>query len=473
MNVGLLDAEAVDLFRKLWRNSMPDGSAATTVERFTLDSQPHGSGGFAKVIKGRDNFLERNIAVKILDPLTMAFTPTEQERFRREAKILARLSHPNIPAIYDVDFRPGKFQIIFQFIEGKTLRQIIEEQGPCQISHAKVWFLQIASALEHAHALGVVHRDIKPENIIITPDREIAYLVDFGIALSGEEAKRLTSSGFVIGTPGYMSPEQSAGEPVDARSDIYSLAVTLYEVLAGKAIPVGHYEPLSLVNEAIPPEIDDLIQDSLLPKKERLDLIRTFAFRLTSALRPAKPLSDILAHGRLHELAASIEILGATDFIKLPEGQRALILAKLTDLVASEDPKLDFACERLLELLLTRGLLLDKEDYREVVTPAIHWGFEKAVNEYLGRPNVRRALEEAVCEARGEALDVLKEEFAKYLKDVDFMSKEQWYLNAVRDLLESLLSNPAFVAGTADLVAALRSVNKAHRSKAESRISRW
>ncbi len=106
---------------------MPDDAAATAAERFTFDTQPHGSGGFAKVIKGRDNFLERDIAVKILDPLTTAFSPTEQERFRREAKILARLSHPNIPAIYDVDFRPGKFQIIFQFIEGKTLRQIIEE----------------------------------------------------------------------------------------------------------------------------------------------------------------------------------------------------------------------------------------------------------------------------------------------------------------------------------------------------------
>ncbi len=335
-----------------------------------------------------------------------------------------------------------------------------------------MWFPQIASALEHAHAIGVIHRDIKPENIIITPDRETAYLVDFGIALSGEEAKRLTSSGFVIGTPGYMSPEQSAGEPVDGRSDIYSLAVTLYEALTGKAIPVGHYEPLSLVNEAIPPEIDDLIQDSLLPKKERLDSIRTFAFRLTGALRPAKPLSDILAHGRLHELAASIEILTATDFIKLPEGQRALILAKFTDLVASGDPKLDLACERLLELLVTCGLLLDKEDYREVVSPAIYWGFEKVVNEYLGRPSVRRALEDAVYEARSDSLEVLKEEFAKYLKDVDFMSREEWYLNAVRDLLESVLSNPAFVSGTADLVAALRSVNRAHRAKAEARTSR-
>jgi serine/threonine-protein kinase len=133
--------------------------------------------------------LDRCIAAKSLDPILRAFSEAEQERFRREARTLAKLSHPNIPAVYDVNFTPEKFEIIFQFIEGQNLRAIIEGNGPTQVGLARQWFQQIASALEHAHKNGVIHRDIKPENIIITPDMQTAYLVDFGIALSAEEAK--------------------------------------------------------------------------------------------------------------------------------------------------------------------------------------------------------------------------------------------------------------------------------------------
>lgn len=255
-------------------------------DRFTFSEEVHATGGFARVIKGRDNVLERDIALKVLNPLATVFSESEQERFRREARILARLSHPHIPAIYDVDFTSGRFLIVFQFIEGPALRQLIEEQGACKLNEARVWFHQIGSALDHAHDLGIVHRDIKPANIIIRPDRESAYLVDFGIALSTQEARKLTTSGYAVGTPGYMSPEQQAGEEVDRRSDIYSLAVTLYEALAGRPIPVGDYEDLSVANEAVPPQIDELIRDCLLPKERRLSSARAFSSRLSSALQP-------------------------------------------------------------------------------------------------------------------------------------------------------------------------------------------
>ena len=297
--------------------------------RFTLQEQPHGSGGFAKVIRGRDNILERDIAVKVLDPIATEFSESDQERFRREARILAKLSHPNIPAIYDVDLSPGKFSLIFQFIEGMTLRQLIDKEGPTQIGEARIWFHQVAAALEHAHSLGVIHRDVKPDNIIVRPDRESAYLVDFGIAISAEEAKKLTKSGFVVGTPGYMSPEQQAGEELDPKTDVYSLAVTLYEGLAGHRIPIGDYEELSAVNETIPPQIDDLIRDCLMLRDRRVDSVKNFSDRLSGALRATRPLSEILAHGRLHELAAALQGLSPDEFIKLPEGQRELILVKL------------------------------------------------------------------------------------------------------------------------------------------------
>jgi len=434
-------------------------------ERFTFEEKVHGAGGFAKVIRGRDNVLERDIAVKILDPLATQFPEPDQERFRREARILASLSHPNIPVIHDVDFSPGRFLIIFQFIEGQTLRELIEKEGPCQITETRMWFHQIASALDHAHALGVTHRDVKPDNIIIRPDRQSACLVDFGIALSKEDARKLTESGLAIGTPGYMSPEQQAGEEVDWRTDIYSLGVTLYEALAGRRIPVGQYEELASVNEAIPPQMDDLIRDCLLPEDQRLSSAKEFSSRLAGALRPLKPLSEVLAHGRLHELANAIEEFSPTEFSKLPEGQRALILVKVLDIVASNELDLQFASERFLDLLLSRSMFLDKEEYRGIVIPAIEWGFKRKFNGEIGRETLRRALEQAAYDSRSEAHDVLKEEFAKFLKDTDFTDKEEWYLHVVRKVIQTLLANPSCTTGATKLAAILRQVNQIQRSR--------
>lgn len=433
--------------------------------RFTFEMEPHGAGGFAKVIKGRDNALERDIAVKVLDPLATQFPEADQQRFRREARILARLSHPNIPAIYDVDFSPGRFLIIFQFIEGVTIRKLTEEEGPCQVDVARTWFQQIASALDHAHTLGVVHRDVKPENIIITPDRTTAYLVDFGIAISAEDARRITKSGFVVGTPGYMSPEQQAGESVDTRTDIYSLGVTLYEALAGKTIPVGDYEELSAANEAIPPQIDDLIRDCLLPRERRVDSAKSFLIRLAGALAPVRPLSEVLAHGRLYELANAIEELTPTEMTRLPEGQRALILVKLSSIVSSGDPNLHRASERLLELLITRGIFLSKDEYREVVRPAIRWAFEVQFGDWQGSPSLQRALEQAAFNSRADAHSVLREEFCGFFREVNFEEKEDWYLHPLRKTIQSLLANPSCTSGTPELAFVLRAINEIQRAR--------
>jgi len=248
-------------------------------DRYSFSSKPHAAGGFGHIIKGHDNDLERDIAVKVLSRLRQAFTEAEVERFRREARILAKLSHPNIPAIYYVEIGKDEatFLIIFQFVEGANLRQLLTAQGACAISEVRNWFHQIASALDYAHSRGIIHRDIKPENIIITPDRESAYLVDFGIALSAEESKKLTEKGYALGTPGYMSPEQVAGKDLDFRTDIYSLGVTLYEALAGKPIPVGAYADLSASDESIPPQIDELIQECFYPVERRVPTAKAFS----------------------------------------------------------------------------------------------------------------------------------------------------------------------------------------------------
>jgi serine/threonine protein kinase len=434
--------------------------------RFQFELEPHDAGGFAKVIKGRDNYLDRDIAVKVLDPLLCKSEEADRERFRREAKILARLSHPNIPAIYDVWFEDEHFYIIFEFVSGRNLKNMLQENGPFPLSEIRRWFAQIASALEHSHSLGIIHRDIKPSNLIVTADRTSAYLVDFGIAITKEDGQRLTQAGYVIGTPGYMSPEQEASEPLDNSTDIYSLGITLYECLSGVKVPVGDYQELSMKNEAIPPEVDALIQDCFLPKGNRVSTAREFAARLAGALQPAKTLSEVLAHGRLHELTAVIEQYAAQDFTKLPSGQRSLIIEKTVDIIDSNDLHLDYAGVQLLELLLVRGILLPEDDYRQIVAPAYTWAFEKRFGDRLGQESLRVALENAAFDAQAAAHGILCQEFATFFERTDIGDKEDWYLNGLRKIIQTLMANPSCTdTVTPQLAKALRAVNKLQRSR--------
>lgn len=435
--------------------------------RYQFDSKPHGYGGFGKIIKGHDNDLERDIAIKILSDEKGVLPIADRERFRREARILAKLSHPNIPAIYDVVFNEDTktFLIVFQFVAGHNLRQILTSEGRCRLTEVRTWFHQLASAIEYAHSIGVIHRDIKPENVIITPDRETAYLVDFGIALSAEDSKKLTEYGYAIGTPGYMSPEQIAGKEVDSRTDLYSLGVTLYEALAGKAIPVGDYEELSTVDESVPPQIDELIQECLFPPERRVPSAKAFSNRLAGSLRVTRPLSEILAHGRLHEVAAAIEQLDADDFSRLPKGQRALVLLKCEDIVESGVESLRSAGISFLETLLRIGLHLPKDDYRKIVAPAIDWAYESESYGRQGNNVMQVALERAAGEARIDAHTVLAEEFIKFLDGKDLPAKPNWYLQVLRRFLNPLLANQACEQNITELTSVMREVNRVQRGR--------
>lgn len=435
--------------------------------RYKFETKLHGFGGFGKIIKGFDNDLQRDIAVKVLADEGGILQLVDKERFRREARVLAKLSHPSIPAIYDVVFNDAAtpLLIIFQFVEGKNLQQIIQDEGRCQLNEVRGWFRQLALGIDYAHANGVVHRDIKPANIIITPDRSNAYLVDFGIALSSTDSKKLTEYGYAIGTPGYMSPEQMAGKDVDHRTDLYSLGVTLYEALAGKAAPVGEYEELSTADESIPPQIDELIQECLAPTERRVPSAKAFLSRLADTARVSKPLSEVLSHGRLHEVADALAPLDADDFVRLPPGQRALILLKCDDVVTSGSESLRPAAISLLETLLRIALLIPKDEFREIVRPAIDWAYEKNSFGRQGNWALQEALVAAASAARVEAHGVLSGELLAFLADKKLVDRQNWYLQVLRNFLNALLANQSCQENVAELSAVMRDLNRTQRSR--------
>jgi serine/threonine protein kinase len=195
-----------------------------------------GRGASAVVYEALDTRMERPVALKVLsfDPLLSPEQRQRQiERFEREARAVARLSHPNIVAVFDVGEEDGKHFLVMELLSGVTLRERLEQGGPIALVEATSLVEQIASALDFTHAEGIVHRDIKPSNILLMPDGRVKML-DFGIARRGEDAT-VTHTGMLIGSPAYMSPEQGRGENASPASDIWALGALLYEMLTGHA----------------------------------------------------------------------------------------------------------------------------------------------------------------------------------------------------------------------------------------------
>ena len=207
-----------------------------------LISRKLGSGGMANVYLAMDQELGRRVAIKILDD---RHASDEQfvERFRREAQNAAGLSHPNIVSIYDRGDSEGTYYIAMEYIEGRTLKELLVARGPSPLGIAIDYTRQILSALRFAHRNGIVHRDIKPHNVIVDGEGRVK-VMDFGIARAGA-ASQMTEAGSIIGTAQYLSPEQARGAPVDQTSDLYSTGIVLYELLTG-SVPFTGETPVEI-----------------------------------------------------------------------------------------------------------------------------------------------------------------------------------------------------------------------------------
>jgi beta-lactam-binding protein with PASTA domain/predicted Ser/Thr protein kinase len=250
---------------------MSDPSSTVFNGRYELHRRL-GRGGMAEVFLARDQLLDRPVAVKVLFP-EFATDPSFVERFRREATAAANLNHPNIVGVYDWGEADNTYFIVMEYIDGRTLSEILRAEGPLHPDRVADIGADVAAALGFAHRNGVVHRDVKPGNVIVTA-AGIVKVADFGIAraITATSEDNLTQVGTVMGTAAYFSPEQARGDAVDPRSDLYSLGCVLYELVVGRA-PFAGDSPVAIaykhvheppvpprqLDSAVPPALEAII----------------------------------------------------------------------------------------------------------------------------------------------------------------------------------------------------------------------
>src|ERR1700722_4808479 len=288
--------------------------------------QKIGSGGMGAVYRALQPEMNRMVGVKILHP-KLANRKDLVSRFRREARAMSQLTHPNTVKVFMFgELEDGSLYIIMEYLDGKNLNQTVRSEGPFPMERALPVLIAVSGALDEAHKAGIIHRDLKPENIFLCQSaglKDYPKLLDFGLAKVGEKQMRpgsviLTQEGMVFGTPEFMSPEQAQGKTLTPASDVYSLAVILYEVLTGKlpfdAKSAMDYIQLHVTGKPIPlslrvpgrvfPPLLDQIMDRALAKKadDRFSSTADFASALELVLKKASRLPPHLAPSRSPEM---------------------------------------------------------------------------------------------------------------------------------------------------------------------------
>src|SRR5918999_332713 len=290
-----------------------------------------GAGGMADVYRARDELLGREVALKVLSE-RFAGDRSFVERFRREAQSAANLNHPNIVSLYDYGDSDGSYFIVMEYIDGKSLNDIIGAEGALLPERAAEIASDVAQALDRAHNSGLVHRDIKSGNIMINAAGQTK-VTDFGIARAIGGEQTMTQTGMVIGTASYLSPEQAQGRPVDARSDVYSLGCVLYEMLAGRppfegnspvAVASAHIsaepEPISRANPAVSREAEAVVARAMRKDPEE-------------RYKDARDMADDLCRVATGEvpLAAAAAAGAATEPVHRPGGDTPVLPAGLPE----------------------------------------------------------------------------------------------------------------------------------------------
>ncbi len=306
-----------------------------TIAGYTIDSTL-GEGGMGVVYRAVDPTLDRPLAIKVIKRKNLS--ATAKERFLREARASSRLNHPNIVTIYAAGEEDGHPYLAMEYVEGRTLRDVIDE-GPIAWDQATLWIANILDALSRLHENGIIHRDLKPENIMVTGDG-VVKLMDFGIAHMAA-VDTLTQEGTTRGTVYYMSPEQAAGKKTDARSDIFSIAAVLYQMLTAEfpfegehpmsvmySITNGSPKPLSEYDIEFPDGLHAIIDTALEKKREdRYDDAAAFrdalsALRETELGTAAYPVVPMSRKKRFVQVGVPVAVVIIADVLVVLSGIR-------------------------------------------------------------------------------------------------------------------------------------------------------